>query len=319
LWPSLTQLGKTSPDSNERNLLVRGVRVISVVVPAHNEAAVIETGLRALTARAAPGEIEVIVVCNGCTDRTAELARAFAPIVRVIETDVASKTIALNLGDSAAAGFPRIYVDADVVLPLEDLRRLVEAMRVQCAPAGAPTAQTIFLPGTSLWVRLFYDAWMALPYVQEGMIGAGTYALSRDGRSRFGEFPPVIADDGFVRLLFNETERIQAPDAVSRVLAPKTLADLIRVKARSRLGIHELAVKFPDLHRSAQKRKRYGAAAARLLAQPRLYPALAVYVWVTVIVRLRARAMVRNLHEYVWEKDLSSRDGSAQDALRSAD
>jgi hypothetical protein len=40
------------------------------------------------------------------------------------------------------------------------------------------------------------------------MIGVGSYGLSASGRSRFAEFPDVIADDGFVRLQFRAGERV---------------------------------------------------------------------------------------------------------------
>jgi hypothetical protein len=49
----------------------------SVVVPAHNEEALLPRGLRAITAAAerTAGDVEVIVVTNRCTDSTAALAR----------------------------------------------------------------------------------------------------------------------------------------------------------------------------------------------------------------------------------------------------
>src|SRR6478735_2382051 len=52
-----------------------GSAVVSVVIPAHNEAQVIEPNLRALLAGVEPGAFEVVVVCNGCTDATADIAR----------------------------------------------------------------------------------------------------------------------------------------------------------------------------------------------------------------------------------------------------
>src|SRR4051812_46956466 len=96
--------------------------MISIVIPAHNEAAVIGRCLSGLTQGAAPGELEIIVVCNGCTDGTAHIARSFGQDVRVVETQIASKAAALNLGDEVASGFPRFYVDADVRLPLDSVR-----------------------------------------------------------------------------------------------------------------------------------------------------------------------------------------------------
>ena len=71
--------------------------MISIVVPARNESPVIARTLKAMTNGAAPGEIDLIVVCNGCTDDTATVARSFGPPVRVIETEVGGKANALNL------------------------------------------------------------------------------------------------------------------------------------------------------------------------------------------------------------------------------
>ena len=60
-----------------------------------------------MTENAEPGEMEIIVVCNGCKDDTADVARAFGDPVKVVETEIPSKIKALNLGDEAATCFPR--------------------------------------------------------------------------------------------------------------------------------------------------------------------------------------------------------------------
>ena len=43
---------------------------VSVVIPAHNEETVIGRCLAALFAGAGEGELDVVVVCNGCRDGT---------------------------------------------------------------------------------------------------------------------------------------------------------------------------------------------------------------------------------------------------------
>jgi cellulose synthase/poly-beta-1,6-N-acetylglucosamine synthase-like glycosyltransferase len=158
--------------------------MISVIIPAHNEAQVIRRSLGALLKNALPGELEIIVVCNGCRDETASLARAFGEPVRVIETDIPSKANALNLGDAVAVGFPRIYCDADVILSLDSVRHLSRVLEQGHVLAAAPAVKTIFPPNASWAVRAFYKLWMALPYVKEGMMAAGAYAVSREGHHR---------------------------------------------------------------------------------------------------------------------------------------
>ena len=48
----------------------------SVIIAAHNEAGIIADTLRALSAAAPGTDLEVIVVPNGCSDDTAEVAAA---------------------------------------------------------------------------------------------------------------------------------------------------------------------------------------------------------------------------------------------------
>ena len=67
----------------------------SVVIPAHNEAASIRRCLDALFDGFAPGELDVAVVCNGCSDETAALAASSGHPVRVIELEAPSKPAAL--------------------------------------------------------------------------------------------------------------------------------------------------------------------------------------------------------------------------------
>jgi len=158
--------------------------MLSVIIPAHNEEAVLGRCLRAIVTDAAPGELEVIVACNGCTDRTAEIARDFGPPVRVIEIPQASKVAALNAADEAATGFPRFYVDADVIVDLASLRAMAAVLERGEALLVAPKLR-MDLSKTTWPVRAYYRVWMSLPYNQV-MVGAGAYGLSRGGRARFG-------------------------------------------------------------------------------------------------------------------------------------
>ena len=166
---------------------------LSVVIPAFNEERVIERCLRALLRGAEPFELDVIVACNGCTDRTAEIARSVEGPIRVIETKEASKVAALNLGDEAAMHFPRFYVDADVVLEMPALRALAVALEQDGVLAVSPRMD-MDLEQSSWAVRAFYRVWSRLPYTREGMIGVGSYGLSRLGRDRFESFPKFFLE-----------------------------------------------------------------------------------------------------------------------------
>ena len=138
------------------------------------------------------------------------------------------------------------------------------------------------------------------------MIGTGVYALSDEGRKRFDSFPPIIADDGYVRALFKTEERTSVESCYSLVRAPTNLGSLIKIKTRSRLGRYELKIKFPALLRSEEKN--YGKALIRLFTKVYLWPKIIVYFYVNFITRFRAKHYARSQGFKGWERDESSRE-----------
>ena len=108
----------------------------SVVIPAHNEEAVILATLRPLGALVADG-VEVLVAANGCTDRTVELAGS-VPGVTVLNTGANSKSGALNAADAVATGWPRLYLDADIVITPGAVRAVFDRLRAGDVLAARP-------------------------------------------------------------------------------------------------------------------------------------------------------------------------------------
>ena len=277
--------------------------MISVIIPAHNEAAVIARGLTALTSGAAMGELDVVVVCNCCDDDTAAIARDFGHSVRTIETSKKGKSHALNLGDQAARSFPRVYVDADVVCPLSTLRALSDCLREERFLAAAPLPN-LDLSRCSWPVRAYYDVRSRLPSSFEGIGGSGVYALSKAGHDRFGSFPDLIADDGFVRVQFLPNERVTLRDVKSTVFAPRDLRDLLAIRTRARYGTVELVRRYPRCiqHIGTGNDK----ALMRLLRKPSVWPGVAIYIYVNMIARTRAQtALWRG--GLAWQRDSTSR------------
>ena len=274
----------------------------SVVIPVHDEGAVIERCLRAL--RAGDGDLEVVVVANACTDDTAERARAAG--ARVVETAVPGKAHALDLGDEACTAFPRAYVDADVSVDGEDLRRVLDVLREGPALAAAPRLR-VDLSRSSWPVRAYYRVWTALPYVTDDLVGSGFYALSRAGRARFGNFPDATGDDTFVRALFAPGERVSVPGTTFTVHPPRTLAALLAIKMRARFSVAEHAAGHADPRASGGQ----APVLRRLAARPALWPALPVYAAVGLLTRLRARRRLSSGAPVAWDRDTTSRTPAA--------
>lgn len=202
----------------------------SVIMPAHNEANVIGRALAPLAPLAAARQVEVIVVCNGCTDNTAEIARGFDGVT-VLESKAASKPSAMNAGDAAASEWPRLYLDADVEISPSALRELFLALVPGGLLAGRPAAR-YDMHGAHPLIRAQYRARLRLPSNATSLYSAGAFALSKEGHIRLEEFPEVLADDLYVDRLFAPAEKAVLDVEPVVVRPPRTLKDGLAVMRR---------------------------------------------------------------------------------------
>jgi glycosyltransferase involved in cell wall biosynthesis len=275
--------------------------LLSVVIPAHNEARVLGRLLARLAPLAADGRAQVVVVANGCTDDTAAVART-RPGVLVLELPAAGKAGALNAGDQVATAFPRVYLDADVELDPAALLALAGALPDDQALVGAPTIR-FELAGRPWPVRAYYRVFTQLPYAREGLVGLGVYAVSRSGRARFAQFPALTADDLFVQRHFGPDERRVLPDVTFTVHPPRSTASLVRVRTRAAQGAAELAAaRAGDAAFASSAGDSVGALSRLVRQQPSLAPAAGAYIGITLLARARARTSGGR-----WERDDTTR------------
>jgi glycosyltransferase involved in cell wall biosynthesis len=287
--------------------------VTSIVIAAHNEATVVGRCLDALLRGAAPGEFDVTVVANGCTDATAQVA-ASRPGVRVLDLPAAGKVPALNAGDAVAVGFPRIYLDADIVIAADGMRALRDVLTGGDGSvlAAAPRRE-LDVSRSPLLVRAYYVINSRLPVFQNALFGRGVVALSAAGRSRFDRFPDVVADDLFLDSLFTTAEKREVGSVSARIAAPRRTRDLLRRLVRVRRGNASMRA----ARRTAPAQAGSVRPAARTswlrdvaLRNPSLIPAAACYVAITVTASVLARLPQRS--GPTWGRDDSSRQGDHQ-------
>ena len=242
----------------------------SVLIPAHNEADWLPACLDALCAAdPVAGPVEVIVVANGCTDHTAELARRKAPAfeargwaLRVLELAQGSKLGALNAGEAAARGAVLVYLDADVLISPPLLTQLAEAL-VEDAPRYASGMPQVTTSGD--WVTRHYTRfWQTTGFMTHGVPG---FAMNRAGRARWGEWPDIISDDTFARLNFRPEERIAVPAPYAWPMI-EGFAPLVRVRRRQDIGVAEVEQLFPDLMRNDDAHDQMQPFWRRALADP---------------------------------------------------
>jgi glycosyltransferase involved in cell wall biosynthesis len=109
--------------------------LLSIIIPAHNEERRLPGTLEQVFAFLAGQTFsaEVLVVENGSTDHTLEIAQDFARRndgLQVIREEGRGKGLAVRRGMLGARGEYRLMCDADLSMPVEEIAKFV--------PAGAP-------------------------------------------------------------------------------------------------------------------------------------------------------------------------------------
>lgn len=139
---------------------------MSVIIPAFNEAGYLPETLDRLGAaerhfKAVSGAaVQILVVDNASTDRTAELAQAAgAAVVPEAEHNIGRVR---NAGVAAALHEVLIFLDADILVPQELLLRIARAMTDSTCAGGS--VDILHRPGSSI-LRIYFRLWRILGLV----------------------------------------------------------------------------------------------------------------------------------------------------------
>jgi len=124
----------------------------TVIVAARNEERHIAECLRSLGAQSWR-PLEVIVVDDGSTDRTAEIVRSF-PDVRLISQPHRGKALAVNGAAESARGEVLLFADGDLVLAPDWVARLVEPIVAGACVGTAHATERVANPHNR-WAACF--------------------------------------------------------------------------------------------------------------------------------------------------------------------
>lgn len=279
--------------------------MLTVIIPSHNEENHIPGCLDAVIAqRDLPPNhgVQVIVAANGCSDRTVTLARQKEPALKAVGFDLVvldivrgNKMNALNEAEVVASYDNRIFLDADVII---GRRMLAEMAEILSKDAPVYASGTVRIQrAQSLITRAYAKVWTQMPFVRDGVPGIGLYAVNAKGRSRWGAFPAIIADDRFVRLQFAPQERRKTRETHDWPL-PEGFGNLVNVRHRWREGNLELAEKYPALLANDSEINASGSNIPLLLRTPF---SSAVFVLVYVVSTIRAKRSLGDGRD-VWRR-----------------
>ncbi len=272
---------------------------LSIVIPVFNEESRIGQTAECLL-RDLPGNAEVVFICNGCTDRSVEILQ---DVVRdralILELAVPNKSAAIRQAERHLTRFPRFYVDSDVVIEGSAIVSLAETLRRDRLEMISPRVDPD-LTDASWSARAISRIWYALPH---GVHGAfhGVIGISKEGRSRWGEMPDVLADDSFMEAQIPFHLKAVDQDVSQISIPPRTFWSAVRVRERWAAGQRELASRGTRVATVPGQRR----ALLAFLFSRSDFPAACVYLGARLIAAGLAR--IGGPHRRPWYHDRTSR------------
>lgn len=163
--------------------------MISFVVPAYNEEHELPRALESIhhAAAVAAQPYEIVVVDDGSTDATADIAKAAgATVVPVRLRQIAAVR---NAGARAAKGDILFFVDADTWILPAHVTEALAALEAGCAGGGARVVPEGPVP---IWGRAFVHIFSAF-YFTLANLGAGAFLFTtRENFHAIGGFDPEL-------------------------------------------------------------------------------------------------------------------------------
>jgi cellulose synthase/poly-beta-1,6-N-acetylglucosamine synthase-like glycosyltransferase/peptidoglycan/xylan/chitin deacetylase (PgdA/CDA1 family) len=247
---------------------------VTIVVPAYNEEKNIGAAVKSLARSRHEGGVEVLVVDDGSTDKTAEIIKNLRlPNVRLIEVPNSGKATALNTGVAFARTEMIVMVDADTVVEPDSIHRLIQPFADETVGAVAGNVKVAnrrgligkwqhieYVIGFNLDRRL-YDTMGCIPTIPGALGGFRRTALSQVG----GLSEDTLAEDTDLTMAIHRAgwRVVYEESARSYTEAPATLHMLWKQRYRWSYGTMQAMWK----HRHAiRENTRFGRGGLPLIA-----------------------------------------------------
>lgn len=233
---------------------------ISVIVAAYNEEKVIARTLRSLLATDYEGELEVIVVDDGSTDRTASEVESVAQTdqrVRLVRQPNRGKARALQQALALMKSATAVFLDADTQCQRDTLRRLVEPLADDTiggvsGHAKVGNLRTFIARCQALEYtcgfnldRRAYTRWNCMTVVPGAISAIRKSAIDDAG----GLSLDTLAEDTDLTLMLHKRGQrmVYVPEAIAWTEAPETVATLARQRFRWAYGTLQCLWKHRDM------------------------------------------------------------------------
>jgi len=230
------------------------LRTVSFVIAVYNGEKFLERKLKSILSLNYPRELmDILVVSDGSTDRTDEIARSFANQgVRFMPVPHGGKAAALNAAVPLVSGEILVLNDVRQTLDPDCLRNIIACFGDP--KVGSVSPKTIIVQGdsheeatTSAYWR--YEDWIRQRHTRiDSTFGySGAFAAVR--RSLWTPLPPgTLLDDVYVPLkAFFQGYRILYEPTATMYDFPTVLQSEFRRKVRLQAGLYQMLKIMPEL------------------------------------------------------------------------
>jgi glycosyltransferase involved in cell wall biosynthesis len=174
----------TQRRGDESTASADGVRT-TVVLPAYNEGAALPHVLDEL-GEYLDGSYEVLVVDDGSTDDTADVAERY-PVRLVKHRENRGKGVAIRSGIAEAQGENVVIMDADATYPVPAIKDMVDLLDENDLVRGIRESETDSMPAVNRFGNWLFNRLLAISHGLEGSDQlTGLYAIRRSEAIRLG-------------------------------------------------------------------------------------------------------------------------------------
>lgn len=220
---------------------------VSVIIPAFNEEKVIAKTVGKMLASEYGGPLEILVIDDGSSDRTAEVVAGFADSrLSLVRQANGGKARALQNGVAQSSGEILVFADADTQFDRHAIRRLVDALqdpRVGAVSGKAKVGNLRTLTARCQDLeyacsfnldRMAYAVWNCITVVPGAISAFRRAAIGAAG----GFSTDTLAEDTDLTLAIHRAGfRVEyAPEAVAYTEAPEGMRQLARQRFRWAFG-----------------------------------------------------------------------------------
>lgn len=262
--------------------------LMSILVPAYNEEKVIQLTIDSLLNADYPHK-EIIVIDDGSTDKTLEIARLYKDKIKVLHKENGGKASALNYGLVFSKGDIVVVVDADTVIGRQALKNIAKGFRNENIAAVAGNikirnkvnwltwCQALdYLTGIQI-MRRALDYFGAITIVP-GALGA----FSKKKLEQAGAYhkDTIVEDfDATMKLLKSGLVVQASSNAVAYTQAPQTFRDFYKQRKRWYRGNLQVMTRHAD----ALTNPRFGSlqrfAYPLMIIHMLVIPTTSIMVW----------------------------------------